>query len=162
AVVATIEELECLHDEFDLADAAPPELDVRGLMSLGAKGVVDLSLHRAHGRDDPLVEAWTIDRLARQILKAGAHPCVAGGHARFDERLALPELGALPVVPAIAVERQHDRTHAPFRSKPQIDTEDMSLFGDLFQERDQLAADAREVVPVGDASAASAGRLAVR
>src|SRR5262249_10194231 len=149
-VVTSVEELQRLHDELDLADAAPPKLDVRGLVSLHAKGAVDLAFHRAHGRDDPLVEARTIDRLARQILEAGAHPRVAGGDARLDEGLALPQLGALAVVLAIAVERQRDRTHAPLRPEPQIDAEDVPLLGDLLEECDQLAADAREVVAVRD------------
>src|SRR4030095_14018335 len=156
------EELHGLHDELDLADAAPPELDVGDLATLGAKGAVDLPLHRAHGRDDALVEARTIDHLARQILKARADPRVARGNPRLDERLALPQLGALPVVLAIAVERQHDRAHAPFRSDPQIDSEDVALLGDVLQQRDQLATDTREVVAVGDAPASTSRRLTVR
>src|SRR5262245_63819668 len=82
-VVAPVEELQRLHDELDLADAAPPELDVRRLVSLDAKGAVDLALHRAHGRDDPLVEARTIDRLESVIVERGAEPRVADGERRL-------------------------------------------------------------------------------
>ena len=75
-----------------------PSLTLVRLVPLRADGVVDLPLHRADGRDDALVEARTIDDLARQIQEARADPLVAGGDPRLDERLALPQLGALPVV----------------------------------------------------------------
>src|SRR5262249_58511306 len=94
-IVTSVEELQRLHDELDLAYPAAAQLDVRGLVSPGAKPAVDLPLHRAHRRDDPLVEARTVHRLARQVLEAGPHPEVAGGDARLDERLTLPELAAL-------------------------------------------------------------------
>src|SRR5262245_27977655 len=97
-IVTSVEELQRLHDELDLADTAPAQLDVRGLLAPGPKPAGDPPLPRAHRWDDPLVEARTVHPVARQGLKAGPHPEIAGGDARLDECLPLPELGALLVV----------------------------------------------------------------
>src|SRR5262249_40435209 len=145
-------ELECLDDELDLADAAAPELDVGRFAALGTDGAVDLRLHRPDGRDNACVESRTVDGLARQAAEARADRLVAGRDARLDERLPLPQLGALTVVGAIAVEREDDRTHPALGPQAQVDAEHVALVGDLLEQRDQLAADAREVVAVGYAA----------
>ena len=160
-VVAPVEELQRLDDELDLADPAPSELDVGRLVTLGADGAVDLRLHRADGRDDPRVEPGPIHGPARQLSEAGADTRIAGGDPRFDERLALPQLGALPIVFAIPVERQDDAAHPPLGAQAQIDAERIAFVGDRLEQRDELPADAREVLAVGQASGATAGRLAV-
>src|SRR5262249_26940961 len=160
-VVASVQKLERLDDELDLADAAASELDVGRLAALGTDGAVDLRLHRPDGRDDARVESRTVDGLARQGAEARADGRVAGRDTRLDERLPLPQLGALTVVGAVAVERENDRAHPALGPQAQIDAEHVPLVGDLLEQRDQLAADAREVLAVGHAAGAAAARLAV-
>ena len=133
-VVATVEELQGLHDELDLADSTPSELDVGRLAALRADGAVDLRFHRADRRDDARVDAGAIDGLAREVPEAGADGRVAGRDARLDQGLALPQLGALAIVRAVPVEREHDRSHAPFGSKSQIDAEGVALVGTLLEQ----------------------------
>src|SRR5262249_7512992 len=160
-VVAPVEKLERLHDELDLADAAAPELDVGRLAALRADGAVDLALHRADRRDDARVEPRAIDGLARQADVPGADRRIAGRDARRDPRLPLPQLGALAIVGAVAVEREDDRAHPPLGPQAQIDAEHVALVGDLLEQRRELAADAGEILAVGRAARAAAGRLAV-
>ena len=117
-IVAPVKELERLDDELDLANPAPPELDVGRLVAPGPDDAVHLRLHRPDGRDDPRVDAETVDGVSSQVLEMGADAGVAGRDARLDEGLSLPQLGALPVVLAVPVERQDDRAHPPFGPEP--------------------------------------------
>ena len=160
-VLAAVEELERLDEELDLTDPAAPELDVGRRAARLDERPVDLPLHRADRRDDPSVEARPVDGLARQLHEARPHAEVAGRDARLDERLALPELGAVPVIVAVPVERQDDGAHPPLGPEAQVDAERVALVRDLLEERHDPPADAREVLAVGDAAVAAARRLAV-
>src|SRR5262249_22339788 len=160
-VVAPVEELERLHDELDLADAAAPELDVGRLAALRADGAVDLALHRADRRDDARVEPRAIDGLARQAHVPGADRRIAGRDARLDQRLPLPQLGALARGGGVPVEGGAARPPPPLGPQAQIDGEHVALVGDLLEQRGELAADAGEILAVGRAARAAARRLAV-
>src|SRR5436190_830224 len=160
-VVTAVEELERLDEELDLADPATSELDVRRRVALLAERPIDLRLHRADRGEDPRVEARPVDDLARQLHEACPHAGVAGGHARLDERLTLPQLGALPIVVAVPVEREDDGAHPPLGPQAQVDAERVALVGDLFEKGHELPAHTREVVAVHDAAAAPARRLTV-
>src|SRR4029434_3934714 len=89
-VVAAVEELQGLHDELDLADAAATEMDVGRVAALGANGAVDLSLHRPDRRDDARVDPRTIDGFTREVREPGADRCVARGDSSVDQSLPLP------------------------------------------------------------------------
>jgi hypothetical protein len=69
-VITGIEELEGLHEELDLADAPHPQLDVTALDSLGAEGLVDLSLHAAHGGHDVGIHPGAEDEGAHEVEEA--------------------------------------------------------------------------------------------
>src|SRR5207248_1616811 len=105
--------------ELDLPDAAAPELHVGDpLFALAGERVVDAPLHLADGRHDGAVDAGPPDYLAHDRHERVAHARVARGDPRFQERLALPQLRALGVVTAIAVERERDRARTSFRAQP--------------------------------------------
>src|SRR5947209_2108866 len=129
--LAAVEELERLDEELDLTDPAAPELDVGRRAARLDERPVDLPLHRADRRDDPSVEARPVDGLARQLHEARPHAEVAGRDARLDERLALPELGAVPVIVAVPVERQDDGAHPPLGPEAQVDAERGAPLRDL-------------------------------
>ncbi len=157
-----VEELQRLHDELDLADTAAPQLDV-GVPRLPppAQLAVDALLHGPDGRQDALVHAGPVDDVAGEVHEARAHARVPGRHPRLEQRLALPRLGALPVVGPVAVERQRDGARAPLGAQPQVDAEDVALVGDRLDDGRHIAAHAGEVLAVGDPALGAAGRLAL-
>src|SRR2546428_13583986 len=91
-------ELERWKEELAPGDPATAELDVRRRVALRPERPVDLRLHRADRRDDPRVGARPVHDLARLLHEARPHAGAAGRDARLDERLTLPEPGAVPVV----------------------------------------------------------------
>src|SRR5207302_10695117 len=125
-VVATVEELQRLHDELDLTDAAAAELDVGARRPAApAQRAVDLALHRADRGQDALVHAGPVDDGARPVHEARADARIAGGHPGLEQRLALPQLGALLVIRAEGVERQRHRAHAALRAQAQVHAADV-------------------------------------
>ena len=145
-IVAAVEELERLREELDLPDAAAPELDVaRGRLGVTpAQRAVDLPLHAADRGQHALVEAGPIDDLAHEVHEARPDPGIARADARLEQRLPLPQLGALAVVGAVGVERHRDRPHPALGAQPQIDAEGVAFLGDLLDHRHEVAAHARE------------------
>src|SRR6267142_6644603 len=102
-IVAAVEQLERLREELDLPDAAAPELDVArgGLGVAAAQRAVDLPLHAADGGQHTLVDAGSIDDLAHEVHEARADLGIARADARLEQRLPLPQLGALAMVDAV-------------------------------------------------------------
>src|SRR6266545_6568508 len=94
-IIARVEELERLHEEFDLADAAHAQLDVTALHAFGAERPVDLRLHAAHRGHDVGIHAGAEDEGAHEVEEARGHARVARTEARLDEGLPLPQLGPL-------------------------------------------------------------------
>src|SRR5206468_400204 len=130
------------------ASGEPAELDVRRRVALRPERPVDLRLHRADRRDDPRVDARPVHDVARLGHEARPHAEVAGCDARLDERLTLPELGAVPVVGAVPREREDDGARSPLRPEAQVHAEGVALVGDPLEEGHDLAADTREVLAV--------------
>ncbi len=89
-VVAAVHELEQLHCELDVANAAATtlELPIREalLLQLGLRP----ALHRPHLADGVGVESLGEHEGARQIDEAPAQPCVARDRTRLQEGLELP------------------------------------------------------------------------
>ncbi len=164
-VVAAVEQLQGLHDELDLADAAAPELDVAGAPVAGpAAGqlAVDLTLHPADRRDHGRVDTGAIDDFADQLHEPDADALVARRHPRLEQRLALPRRRPLAVVGLVALDRQREGADASLRAQPHVDPEDVALVGHRLDDLDDLAAHAAEVLAVGQAALARPRRLALR
>ena len=160
-IVARVEELEGLHEELDLADAAHPQLDVTALDALGAEGPVDLGLHAAHRGHDVGIHPGAEDEGADEIEEARGHAGVSRAEARLDESLPLPELRPLLEVGAVAGEREDDTAHAPFRTQAQVHPEGIALVRDRLERFHEGARPRREVVAVRDASLLAARGEAV-
>ena len=160
-VVAAVQELERLHEELDLANAAASQLDVELFAALRLDRSIDLTLHRPDGDRDPGIDAGPVDHVARQLGKARADALVAGRDARLQQRLAFPELRPLAVVGAIAVEREHHRPRAPLGSESQVNPEQRAFLGDVLELRHDGPAHALEVRAVGQATGSSAIRLTI-
>ena len=90
-ILAAVEELEGLDVELDVADPPDTELDVALLLPARAEAPVDPVLHRPDLAERLALEPGAVDDLARQVEERLPDPLVPGGHARLDERLALPE-----------------------------------------------------------------------
>src|SRR6266540_336501 len=160
-IIAGVEELERLNEELDLADAAAAELDVAALDALGTERLVDLLLHAADGGDDIGIDARPEHEGPDHLDEPRGHPGVAGAKARLDERLPLPELGALGQIGPIALEREDDAAHPPLGTEAQVHAEGMALLGDGFERLDDVPRDRSEVVAVRHASLGAPRRLPV-
>src|SRR5204863_1315368 len=103
-VVPGVEELERLHQELDLADAADPELHVPALGLLPAKRAVDGALHPPDLPHDLVIAAGPEHEGPDQLEEAARDAGITGGEPGLDERLPFPELRALGDVRAIPFE----------------------------------------------------------
>ena len=160
-IVAGVEQLKGLHEELDLADAAHAELHVLPRAAPGLERVVDRVLHAAHLADDGAVETRSEDEGAHQLEEAIGDRGVAGGVARLDQRLALPQLGALGDVRAVGLERQHHGAHPPLGPEPEVHAEGVALLGDRLERIHDGAGRLGEVFAVGHAAGFSARRQPV-
>ena len=115
-----VQELQRLRDEFDLPDAAAPQLHV----AVQFAGLHHLRLDARFDRRDLPQRAGAertriaegvhhLQELRRQLRRAGHAP-------RFDQHHALPRLAPLRVVNLAARQRAHQRPGVAFRSQPQV------------------------------------------
>ncbi len=93
------------------------------LDALAAERPVDLALHAPHGGHDVRIEAGTEDEGPDQLEESIRHLDVARAEARLDQRLALPELGALGQIGPVPVEGQDDPAHPALWTEPEIHAE---------------------------------------
>src|SRR5579872_5586055 len=148
-ILTAANELEGLHDEFDLTDAARPELDV-----VGELAPLDLALdqrfHLAQALEDAIVEVAPIDeRPHRSRIDLGvAFGCRHG--ARLDPGVALPVTAVALQILLERVEARDERTACAERPQPHIDAEYEALVGARLEHPDQALAEAGEEFFVGD------------
>ena len=114
-----------LHEKFDLADAAAPELQIVPLDGdLGmALMRVDLALHGVNVGDGGVVEIFAPDIRAERAQQLLARRDVARHGARLDERRALPVLAEGLVIMQRGVHGQRDLRGAGIGTQPQIGAE---------------------------------------
>ena len=105
-ILRSVEELERLDVELDVADPAHAQLDVALLLAAGPEEAVDPALHRADLADGLALQAGSIGDLARELEEGLSDALVPGRHPRLDQRLALPEGPARRVIGAVRGERQ--------------------------------------------------------
>src|SRR5689334_3759961 len=90
--MAAVKKLERLDEEFDLANAAGPKLDVSLLVQRTKQLALDPRFHLAELLDCAEVEIAPVDERLDLAQKTLAEHEVAGDRARFDQRRALPGL----------------------------------------------------------------------
>src|SRR3972149_4717026 len=160
-VVATVEQLEGLHQKLHLADPARPQLDVQALVPFGLERAVNLALHGPTRGEDPPVNPRLIDIGTDQVEEPPPDALVAGAEACLDQRLALPEEGALGIVGAVAVQRQDQGPAPALGAQAQVHAERVTFLGDALEGGDDLARQPPEVLAVREGAARAAGGLAV-
>ncbi len=149
-VFAAMEELEELDDELDVADAAPPRLD--------------LDLRRA-GRDgallNPALEGLDLGDLGRgkvsainergdRLLERPAQRQIAGHGPALEQRLAFPGPPSGHVIVDRRIERAGHRPLFPVRTEAHVDPVGHPQRGVLGQQADHLAPHPREKFGVGN------------
>src|SRR5262249_23053823 len=130
-VFPAVHELLRLHEEFDLADAAAPELHVAARRLRRTQRRVDLPLHDLQILDRAEVEVSSVherDELADETL--AERPITADG-SRLEPRRAFPRLTPGLVVGERGRQRDRHRSLAPARPEPKVDAEDDAVAGPL-------------------------------
>src|SRR5665213_2948295 len=118
-----------LREEFDLANAAAPELDVMAFhrdLAVATKGV-DLALHRVHVSDRVEVEIFAPDE-RRELVEDGlAGRDIAGAGAPLDQHRAFPVLPHAFIVIERGRGRDGDTSRSGIGPQPYIGTEDITV-----------------------------------
>ena len=135
AALAAVEQLQRLHHQLDVADAARAQLHVerpvagcRRRRPVHRAQLADVAHHRRV--DAARVDEWLQHR--QQLL---AERAVAGARPRAQQRLPLPGAAEGLVVALRGRERVAQRPRAPLGAQPQVDAKDRAVLGDLFDGR---------------------------
>ena len=141
-VAAAANKLECLRDEFDLADATRAELDLIGQLP-PRHFLADLRVQLAHRRESPVIEILPVherahDRRERFVLTAGPE------RARLDPGVALPFPAMRDEIFLERVETRGERPGVSPGAKAHVDAENEAVRGALIERGDQAASESRE------------------
>ena len=145
-VAPTPDELLSLREEFDLADATAPELDVvpgDGDLAAAAMGV-DLALDRADVLDGGKVEMAAPDEGLQPVQEARSGLDIAGHGLRLDHGGAFPVLAGGRVIGLGSADREGGRGRAGVRAQPQVGAEHIAVCRPLVHDRDQVAGEPGE------------------
>ena len=149
-VPAAVLELQRLNAELQLADSPPAQLDVALRAPRRAEPGVNPVLHGADLEDHVGIGGRRINQRLHALHEAAPQGEVAGGGPRFDQRLALPRLGPVPVVGNRGSERDGDFTVAAPGTQAEIDAEHLPLGPPSGDEARDLRGQPREELLVGD------------
>ena len=130
-----------LREEFDIADAATPELDVVARdrdLAVALMGM-HAPLHGVDVGDGREVEIFAPDEGRELAQELFARVDIAGNDARLDQGGALPVLAEAFVVGEACVGGERDLRRPRVRAKPQIRAEHITVAGMLLEETHQLA-----------------------
>src|SRR5262249_22582396 len=116
-VLVPVPELEHLHQELDVDDAAPTRLDVR-LLAGAAALALDALAHARDLLDLRALEPAPVDEALDDRLEPRPQGLWTRDRARLDQRLALPHLRARRVIGRERVQRGHERALVPGRPQP--------------------------------------------
>src|SRR6185437_966061 len=153
AVAAAARQLQRLHDELDLADAARAELDVVGQLA-PFHLALDERLHLPEALEHAVVEVAAVDeRTDGGGLDLGV--ALGGGHrARLDVGVALPVAAVARQVVLEGGEARHQRAGVAEGAQPQVHAQHEAIRGRRLEQPHQRLAEAREELLVGDAARA--------
>ena len=137
-VLAAANELERLHDEFDLADAAGTELHVVGQVA-PRDFLLDERLHLTQALEHAEVEIAAVDERPHALAVDQPVRLGTGDRARLDPRVALPV--AAMGLQIVVEEGRADRQRAAVAEGPQphVDAEHEALGRALAEQPDDAA-----------------------
>ena len=127
--MTTVHELEQLHRELDVADAAAAPLELAFGQALALGEILRPFLHRADLAYRIGIEDARATRGARELHEAIAEGRVAGDRARLEQRLELPRLCPALVVRRVAVDRARERPAPSFRAQVGVGAEHDAVLG---------------------------------
>ncbi len=156
---AAPDELERLHEELGLADAAGAELEIaRGVArELGARALRELD----HLAGDAGIDAAPPDERREHGEELLAEIEIAGRRAGAQERGSFPEATEVFVVALGRGERVHERPAPPLGAEAEIHAPDEAVRCHLFERRGQAPRHAAPVVVERDRAARACARGAV-
>ncbi len=154
-------QLEDLGQEFDLADAAAPQLDVVAAVRMQAFLAfdfgADLGVHVADGVDHAEVEVAPEHKRPHDGVQGRDVFLEAGDGARLDPGIALPFAPLHDQVLFHHVQAGRQRTGLAVRAQRHVDPEGKAVLDHFRQRADQLAAQAHEELVVRQRALAGAG-----
>ena len=116
----TVNQLQRLHDEFDIADRTGPQLDLAPVATAAAQFGLDAVLRPAHGGQHVARRA-RIDQRIGPLQKLGADRHVPRHDPRLQQRLLLPQFGVRLDVLQIRRNGRDQFTGPTPRPQPHID-----------------------------------------
>ena len=122
-VGATVDELQKLHRELDIAQSAAAELDF-AIPDVGGHKLLDASPHRLDFRYEILTLAGIPDHRHQRVDVLLAQFGVTGGRPGFQQCLELPRLGPLLVVGDMRVQGADQFAVAALRTQSGVDLEE--------------------------------------
>ena len=143
-LAAAADQLQRLHQEFDLADAAGPALDVVGQFLARDLGG-NRRLHRAQAVERAEVQVTSIDKRPQRVEEAQAGLDVAGDRPRLLPGVALPVAAFVLEVLLHRRERPRHAAGIAVRAQAQVDAMAEAVGGDLVEQLRQLLAESGEV-----------------
>ena len=149
-VAAAARQLQRLHDEFDLADAAGSELDVVGHLAPGHLAL-DERAHLAQALEHAVVEIAPIDERAHGGALELGIALGRGDRARLDVGVTLPVASVARQVVLEEREARDQRAGVAERSQAQVDAQHEAIRGRRLQQPHQGLAKAGEELLVADA-----------
>ena len=141
---AAADQLQCLHQEFDLADAPWSALDVVGQLLARDFGT-DGGLHRTQAIEGAVVEVAPVHEWPQRFEEALAGRKVAGDRACLLPGIALPVAAFVLEVLLHRGERPRHATGIAVGAQAQVDAMAEAIGGDFVEELRQLLAEARVV-----------------
>ncbi len=129
-VAAPVYELEELHRELDVPQAAGAELQLP-VDPVGGDVVDDAAAHLLHVGDEVLPVGGLPDQRGDRVHVLCAQLRVAGHRARLEQGLELPGLGPALVVGEVGAEGAHERSVAALGAQVGVDLPDGALDGGL-------------------------------
>ena len=133
-----MDDLEQLHRELDVADAAAAALDLGELLAATPDVLLESHLRTPNVVDRGLVQILRVDELGDAFDERVAEPFVADGGSRLDHRLAFPGRGFALVVSEGGGQRANQRARAAPRPEGGVDAERDTLGGRVGQVGDQV------------------------
>ena len=138
------DQLQGLHQEFDLADAAGAELQIVGELAL-LHFRIDHRLHLAQPVERGVVEIAAIDERPQGFEQFFAGGDVAGHRPRLDPGVTLPVAALALVVLLHRREAQRDPTGIAEGPQAQVHAMAEAVGGDIAEQLREALADAGEI-----------------